>query len=141
MPPAAKFLIGLAAAILIGWIFHAPLGLGESFVGGLEAQARAAVSEVAGVEARLGRDPLSRNVTLSGPADQFQRQGMGQFPGLDDRIGAIEGISGSQWTDQGSPRRGIPLLIESLIAILLAYLVGIGAARLLFGRLKKDSYL
>lgn len=35
----------------------------------------------------------------------------------------------------------MPLLLETLIPILAAYLVGIGLARLLFGRPKKDSYL
>jgi len=35
----------------------------------------------------------------------------------------------------------MPLLLESSIAILLAYLVGIGISWLFFGRAKRDSYL
>lgn len=35
----------------------------------------------------------------------------------------------------------MPLLLESLIAIVLAYLVGVALAWLFFGRPKKDSYL
>lgn len=35
----------------------------------------------------------------------------------------------------------MPLLLESLVAILLAYLVGVALAWLFFGRPKKDSYL
>lgn len=35
----------------------------------------------------------------------------------------------------------MPLLLESLIAIILAYLVGVGIAWLFFGRAKRDSYL
>ena len=35
----------------------------------------------------------------------------------------------------------MPLLLETMIAIVLAYLVGVGIAWLFFGRAKKDSYL
>ena len=35
----------------------------------------------------------------------------------------------------------MPLLLETLIAIVLAYLVGVGIAWLFFGRAKRDSYL
>ncbi len=101
MSPAVKFLIGLVAVLLMGWVYHGPLGNGEALIARLEAQARAAVieSEVAGVDVRLGRDPLSRVATLSGPANDYQREGMGQFPGLNDRVRAIEGISGVRWAN------------------------------------------
>ena len=99
MSPAVKFLIGLAAVLLMGWISHDPLGNGEALVQRLEGEARAAVveSEVPGIDVRLGRDPLSRRATLSGPANDYQREGMGEYPGLNDRVGAIEGISGIVW--------------------------------------------
>ena len=35
----------------------------------------------------------------------------------------------------------MPLLLETLIAIVLAYLLGVGVAWLFFGRAKRDSYL
>ncbi len=35
----------------------------------------------------------------------------------------------------------MPLLLETLIALVLAYLVGVGVAWLFFGRAKRDSYL
>jgi hypothetical protein len=35
----------------------------------------------------------------------------------------------------------MPLLLETLIVIVLAYLVGVGVAWLFFGRAKRDSYL
>ena len=35
----------------------------------------------------------------------------------------------------------MPLLAETLIALAIAYLVGVGLAWLLFGRQKKDTYL
>jgi hypothetical protein len=101
MPAALKFLIGLVAVLLMGWIYHGPLGHGEALIDGLEAQARQAVaeSEVPGVQVHLGRDPLSRTATLSGPANDYQREGMGQFPGLNDRVRAIPGISDVRWTN------------------------------------------
>jgi hypothetical protein len=35
----------------------------------------------------------------------------------------------------------MPLLAETLIILLVAYLIGVGVAWLLFGRPKRDSYL
>ena len=101
MSAALKFLIGLVAVMLMGWIYHGPLGNGERLVDRLEAQARAAVAqgEVPGIEVRLGRDPLSRVATLSGPANDFQREGMGGFPGLNERVMAVEGISRVEWAN------------------------------------------
>lgn len=146
MSPIVKFLIGLGAVLLMGWVSHGPLGNGEALIGRLEAQARAAVAEgeVPGVQVRLSRDPLARIATLSGPANDFQREGMGQFPGLNDRVREIEGVSGLRWADAvagSGAERIMPLLLETLIALLAAYLVGAGLAWLFFGRGKKDSYL
>lgn len=143
MPASVKFLIGLAAALLMGWVHHGPMGNGEALIDGLEAQARGAVAagEVAGVDVRLGRDPLSRTATLSGPANDFQRDGMGEFPGLNDRVGDIEGISSTRWADEPATGTVVPLLAETLALILLAYLAGVGVAWPLFGRRRKESYL
>lgn len=35
----------------------------------------------------------------------------------------------------------MPLLVETLIPIILAYLIGVGVGWLFFGRPKRDSYL
>lgn len=35
----------------------------------------------------------------------------------------------------------MPLLLETSIAIVIAYLVGVGIAWLIFGRARRDSYL
>lgn len=108
MSPALKFLIGLAAVLLMGWVHHGPLGNGEALIGRLEAQARAAVAdgEVPGVEVRLARDPLARVATLSGPANDYQREGMGQYPGLNDRVRDIEGISSIEWASPPASAKG-----------------------------------
>ncbi len=101
MPAFAKLLIGFTAALLTGWLSHGPLGQGEAFVDGLQAQADAVIRDagLAGVTATFPRDPLSRSATLSGPANDFQREGQGTLPGLNDRISAIPGVSGIAWND------------------------------------------
>lgn len=35
----------------------------------------------------------------------------------------------------------MPLLLETLVALVAAYLIGVGIAWLLFGRAKKETYL
>jgi len=99
-----KFLIGLLATILMGWVYHGPLGNGEALLGRLEAQAKTAVAatEVPGVEVRMVRDPLTRKAVLSGPADRFQREGRGSLKGIDDVVAEVEGISELEWTNPPS---------------------------------------
>lgn len=143
MSPAAKFLIGLAATMLMGWAWHGPLGNGARLVDLIEARARAAVAETGlpGIEVRLARSPLGRTATLSGPANAFQRKGMGSQKGLTAIVGDVEGVSGVRWADEGKGGWSLPLLAETLILILLAYLAGFGAAWLLWGRPRRTSYL
>ena len=99
MPAVAKLLIGLAVALAAGWVGHGPLGQGQAFVDRLDAQAKAVIraAELPQVRVRFDRDPLRREAILSGEADRFQREGMGQFPGLNDRVAAIPGVSGVRW--------------------------------------------
>jgi hypothetical protein len=101
MPAYAKFLIGLAAIVVMTWLSHGPMGGGAALIDRLEGEARAGVARtgVPGIEVRLGRDPLSRQATLSGPADQFQREGQGSLKGLNDVVGEIQGISGVGWAN------------------------------------------
>jgi hypothetical protein len=102
MGAGMKFLIGLAAALGAGWIAHGPLGRGEAFLAALEARAGAAVreSEVPGVSVRFSRDPMTREAVLSGSANDFQREGMGLLPGLNDRMRDVPGVSGVRWEER-----------------------------------------
>ena len=102
MPVWGKFLIGLAAALAAGWVSHGPLGQGEAFVESLQTQADAVIvrTEVPGISVRFDRDPLRRTAILSGPADDFQREGQGEFPGINDRIAAIPGVAGFRWENE-----------------------------------------
>lgn len=99
MPRAAKFLIGLAVALVAGWIGHGPLGQGQAFVDRLDALAKAEIrtAELSQVAVRFDRDPLRREAILSGRADRFQREGMGQLKGINGRVADVPGVSGVRW--------------------------------------------
>lgn len=79
MPPILKATLGLLLTLATAWIWHGPYGRGEALVDRLESGARAAVarSELPGLSVSLGRDPLDRNVTLSGRTNDLQREGLG----------------------------------------------------------------
>lgn len=143
MSRTLKFIIGLVAVLIMGWLYHGPLGHGAALVNGLEAQAQAAVAstEVPGVTVQLGHDPLSRTATLTGQADPFQREGQGELKGLDQLVGDIDGVAGVQWASPPTTQAtSIPLLAETLLLIALGYLAGIAIGRLAFGRPEKHGY-
>jgi hypothetical protein len=144
MSPAVKFLIGLAAVGTMGWVHHGPLGNGEALVRGIETQVQAAVAKTeVPVELHLSRDPLSRTAIISGKADEFQREGQGNLKGINDIVRETEGVAGLRWADAPADQgpRAMPLLLETLIPMFLAYLLGTAIAWLFFGRAKRDSYL
>lgn len=102
MPRWIRLPIGLAAALFAGWLHHGPYGGGERFITALEqrAQMRLRFAELPGVSVRMQREPLARIAILSGTADQFQREGMGSYPGIDDRIATIPGIARIRWDEE-----------------------------------------
>ena len=143
MSGIAKLLIGVAAALLAGWIAHGPLGRGETFAARLETRAQAVVAEaeLTGVTARTARDPIVRRIELAGPADDFQREGQGTFPGLNDRIGGLPGVGGLHWADEPPPGAWpLPMLLETELIVLIAFLAGLGLARWWF-RPRRQGYL
>ena len=98
MSPLVKFLIGLAAALLAGWIAHGPLGQGEAFIDRLDAQSKAVIRQwELPVQVRFERNPLSREAILSGHIDRFQREGVPNFPGIEGRVAMVPGVSGIRW--------------------------------------------
>ncbi|MEA3016616.1 MAG: hypothetical protein QOI38_1338 [Sphingomonadales bacterium] len=144
MPRWAKLLIGLAAALLAGWLYYGPHGGGARFVDALQQRAdlRLSVPDVrgVGVTARMQREPLARLAILSGRADTYQREGMGSFPGINERIRTIPGMGGIRWQgEQGD--RVLPLIAETLLLAAAAWLIGLGIGWLLFGRRKRQSFL
>jgi hypothetical protein len=137
-----KIAIGLAAALLTGWLWHGPLGGGERFVGSLERQARAAVqrSELPGIAVRMGRDPLTRSATIAGSANDVQREGMGGQWGVSDHVRSVPGIAAVRWDDEPGGFE-LPVLAELLALVALAWALGLGLGALLVRRRRRRSYL
>lgn len=142
MSRTVKLLIGLVAALLAAWLVHGPLGTGEAFVAGMESEARVTVAatEVRGIGVSFPRAPLSRTAILSGDANDFQRNGMGEQPGLTGLIGLVPGVEKVRWADE-SGSDALPLLAEVLAAAAVAYAIGILIGWLMFGRPRRESYL
>ena len=101
MARMSKFLIGLAASLVVALLVYWPLGMGEAFVDRLDEGAHIMIAraDVAGVTVRMQRAPLARKALLSGPANQFQREGMGSLPGINQRVLAVPGMSRVEWTN------------------------------------------
>lgn len=139
MSPLVKLLIGLVAALAAGWIAFGPLGRGAAYLDHVEARAAAVVraAGIPGVEVRMDRAPPSRTAILSGPANDFQREGIGQLPGLNDRVASVTGVSTVRWDSGGG---GMPLLAELLGMAALAYLIGVGIGWLVF-RPRHEGFL
>ncbi len=83
-------LIGIAAVLATGALWHGPLGAGERLAVQAEASARRALDnyELPMIQAKMQRDPISRRLILSGPADDFQRTELMRI--LDETPGVLE---------------------------------------------------
>ncbi|HEY0412063.1 MAG TPA: hypothetical protein VGD66_02840 [Allosphingosinicella sp.] len=143
MSRTVKMLIGLVAVLAMGWIWHAPMHRGEAFVAMLETRARAEIAPLGlpGIQVRFGRHPLSRTATMSGPANDLQREGLGSEWGLSDYVRAVPGVAGVRWADESGKGGGLPLLAETWLLLIVAYALGLGLGALLFGRRKRQSFL
>lgn len=143
MPPLAKVLAGLVAALAASWAWHGPMRRGEAYVGRLEREARAAVAAtgMTGVEVTLDRSPLARNATFTGTANEFQRRGLLDEPGLTGRVAAVPGIARVRWADEPvRERAALPLLAETAFLATLAYLIGLALGWLLWGRPRRTGF-
>jgi hypothetical protein len=118
-------LIGIAASVAAALLWHYPLGGADRFETRIDRAARAVLVryEMTQVQAHLHTSPLTPQIVLSGPADDFQRSElvryMDQLPGVED----------TTWGSGG----GIPLIAEAValclaafgLGLLLAYLVAL----------------
>ena len=85
----------IASIVALGgvtWAWHGPMGAGDRFAADVERAARAQLDhdEMTRVKARFERDPLTRRLILSGPADDFQRaeikRRMELIPGVGEAV-------------------------------------------------------
>lgn len=83
-------LAGIAVVVGFSALWHGPLGAGEKLARQVEADARHRLDadEMFQVQAHMQRNPLSRRLILSGPADDFQRGELVRR--LDDTPGVLE---------------------------------------------------
>lgn len=137
-----KLLISFAALLACGWIVHGPLGQGAAFVAGLQAEAEAAVRASMAPPTRIafGHDPLTRAATLSGSANDFQRNGIGLLPGITGTVAAVPGVGAVHWADAGGGGFVLPLLVETEALALLPWLIGIALGWHLF-RPRRETFL
>ncbi len=86
--------LGLLAVIGTTWLWHGPLGAGEHLARQIEGDARAQLDrdEMFQVRAQVEREPLSRRLVLSGPADDFQRREIKR------RLQALPGVGEAVWS-------------------------------------------
>ena len=117
----------IAAAVAATALWHGPLGAADRFAGTVETATRAELArlEMTQVQARLGRDPLTRRLALSGPADDFQRRELSRI------LREMPGVAGVRWV--GSRARGVtlPLLLEAELMALVAFSLGLLLAYLI----------
>jgi len=104
MKPWTILLLGFAGMTGFTAIWHGPVGAGERLTKRIEGQARRQLDhdEMYQVQARLQREPLSRRLVLSGPADDFQRRELAR------RLDSIPGVLDVRWDPASLPQeRGI----------------------------------
>lgn len=114
---------GFAASILLAAAWHGPLGGADRFSAKVNKGIRATLAyyEVTQVDAHLERNPLTRRILLSGPADDFQRSELVRL--MDE----LPGVSGATWSPDGG---GMPLIAQGAMVSVLGFLLGLSLAYL-----------
>lgn len=114
--------LGFVAAILLAAAWHGPLGGADEFSTTVEHTIRQALvyNEIPEVNGKLNRDPLSRRVLLSGPADDFQRSELIKL------MNKVPGVESASW----SGGLAVPLIVEGAGASVLGFLFGLLVAYL-----------
>ncbi len=86
--------LGILMVIGATWLWHGPLGAGDRLARQIEGGARIQLDrdEMIQVQARVEREPLTRRLILSGPADDFQRREIKR------RLEALPGVGEAVWS-------------------------------------------
>jgi len=123
---------GILATSVAAAVWHGPLGAADRLAVELERSARqtlAANDAPAGVTARIRHRPLTRQLVLAGPGDDFQRAEAARL------LGQIPGVSDADWNKSA----GIPLIVEGVATGLVGFLFGLLLAYLVELRRRHNS--
>lgn len=122
----APVAIGLGLSIVAADLWHGPLGGADRFANRIDRAAQAVLVryEMTQVHAALHRGPLTRQIMLSGPADDFQQSELIRY------MEQLPGVESATWSSSGG---GMPLILEAVVVciigfgfgLLLAYLVAL----------------
>jgi hypothetical protein len=113
--PAVAVAIG--AAVLLSLVWSGPLGGGRQFIDSVEPVARETLDyyEMTQVSAPLGHAPLTRELILEGPADDFQRSELVRV------MSQVPGVSGAAWKGGNG---AWPIVLEGALMAIAGLLLG-----------------
>ena len=128
--------LGIAASLGFGALWHGPLGAGSAIVGRAELLARQTLDhyEMTPVKARFERRPLTRSMILTGPADSFQRAEIVRI------LSDVPGVAEVRWENSRNDGYDIPLWIEAEFMGLIGFSIGLMLAYLLELRRRARRY-
>lgn len=113
---------GFLAAILLAAAWHGPLGAADRFQARVGKGIRATLVyyEMTQLDAHLQHNPLTRQILLAGPADDFQKSEMVRL------MEELPGVSSASWTGG----RAVPLIAQGVLTSVLGFLLGLSLAYL-----------
>lgn len=128
----AFLVAGAALSIMAAALWHGPLGAADRFSTKIERIARevlVANDAPKGLSVQIHHGPLTRQLILSGPGNDFQQAESARL------LEQIPGVRDATWTRSA----GIPLIIEGAIAAALGFLLGLVLAYLVELRRRHNS--
>jgi hypothetical protein len=123
---------GVFATCIGAAVWHGPLRAADRLAVELErsaGQTLTANDAPAGITARIHHGPLTRQLVLSGPGDDFQRAEAARL------VSEIPGVSDADWNKSA----GIPLIAEGIATGLVGFLFGLLLAYLVELRRRHNS--
>jgi hypothetical protein len=110
-------IFGAMLCIALALVWHGPLGAADRLAAAVDRETRLAiyVNEIPEVHGHIHHGPLTRQVLLSGPADDFQRAELVKI------IGSLPGVSSATF----GRGRDAPLIVEAVLAALAGFAIGL----------------
>jgi hypothetical protein len=111
-------IVGALVSFGLAALWHGPLGGADQFTRRVERNVQLALNyyEMTQITAHLHRAPLTRQLQLSGPADDFQHSELVRL------LSQIPGVHETTWSSDGG---GLPLIAEGLALSLIGFLFGL----------------